>query len=142
MCMYSLIILANDRCPLARGFWTGSATDSEIGDFPLPLLRVNHNSLVLIDMHNHHYRRGIVHSVAFLRTRDMGFSAERIRVLRRFLSSKVFPLGSMVAIAMTRDMGFSAEMALVSFALLAASLTVPLLVLCCDIFNSQGSCLI
>ena len=38
MCMYydSMIILANDRCPLARGFWTGSATGSEIGDFPFP----------------------------------------------------------------------------------------------------------
>lgn len=40
LCVYELI-LVSDRCPLARGFWTGSATDSEIGDLPFSPLQVN-----------------------------------------------------------------------------------------------------
>ncbi len=36
MYLYDLMILANDRFPLARGFWTGSATESELGNLPFP----------------------------------------------------------------------------------------------------------
>ena len=47
-----------------------------------------------------------------LRTRDMGFSAERIGFVQRRMPSADVPLGHLVTIAITRDMGFSADMVL------------------------------